>query len=202
MTDKMLTMSRRDAKLGPSISCRTQKQGDENGAKATDIALEGIHLSAVELCALLNNGNAYQRLYVLGEKGELPEVAFPQFGAIPLQGKIDHAVVTLYVGSREQEIKLGICKLARLRLTCNKGGSTELSCQVQATPTLDRRIAQLIESMAENVQVEIEYEHNAEQAELPIAADAEAEEGEEQDEKPTRARRTRKGRNGDRVGAH
>lgn len=156
MTDKLQRISRRDAKLGPSINCRTQKQGDENGAKATDIALEGIHLAPVELCALLDNGNAYQRLYVLGEKGELPEVAFPQFGAIPLQGKIDHAVVTLYVGSRETEIKLGICKLARMRLELHKGGATELSCQVQATPTLDTRVAKLIDSMAEAVQVEIE----------------------------------------------
>lgn len=190
--DQVVTLSRRDAKVGPSINCRTQREGDAAGAKATDLSLSGIHLSADELNAMLREPLAHRALYVTRAGTKLADPLLKQIGPLSLLGKLEHAVVTLYIGVDAREIKLGICKLARRTLELKTGGMTEFSCQVQAVPTLDGRIAPLLDSMASNVQVEIDYEHNAEQADLAMTGNGDDEEDDD-DDKPARAKRGRRG---------
>jgi len=193
MSDEQLIISRRDALLGPSINCRTQKAGDEAGAKATDLALSGIHLSAEEFCAILREPLAHKAYFVQRPGSRLLDPLFPRIAPIALIDKFEHAVVTLYAGLQGTEIKLGICRLARIHLQPKTGGLTEMSCQVQATPTLDKRIATLLDAMAAAVQVEITYEHNAEQPDLALSGETPRDEDDEdEDDKPTRGRRGRK----------
>lgn len=196
MPNEQMTLSRRDAKLGPGINCRTEKAGDSAGAKATDLTLSGIHLAPEELCAFLREPLAHKALFVTRAGSKLTDPLFKQIAPLQLVGKLDHAVVTLYTGLQGEEIKLGICKLARRTLEPKIGGMTELCCQVQATPTLDKRIAALLEAMSASVQVEITYEHNGEQPELQMGGRPkdDDDDDEDEDDKPAKGRRGRSSR--------
>lgn len=187
----MLTLSRRDAKIGRNIPFRTQDHGDEP-VRACDIAVSGLHLEAGEFNALLKEPRAHNAFFVTRPGSKLMDPLIRDFKPFELTDKIEHADVVIFVGLQGSEIKLGTCKLKGVSLELKAGGMVEFSCTVQTTPTLDKRIAQLIDHMGSSVQIEISYEHNAEQPDLNLAGDRPGDEDDdEDDDRPARGRRGR-----------
>ena|SRR5256885_976963 len=191
MFDTMLTLAKRDAKIGRNIPFRTEDHGDED-VKGTDIPINGVHLEPEELNALLQHPHAHNALFKARAGSKLTDPFFRCFAPLRLIDKIEHANVVLYFGAAGHELKLGICKLKDVQLEPKAGGMTELSCKVQSTPTLDKRIAELISHMGKAVQIEIGYEHNAEQPDLALGSERpkdDDDDTEEEDDKPARGRR-------------
>jgi hypothetical protein len=194
----MLTLSKRDAKIGRNIPFRTQDHGDEQ-VRAADIRVTGLHLEPAEFNALLQEPRAHSAFFVTRAGTRLMDPLIRSFAPFQLLGKIEQADVVLYLGLGNVEVKLGTCKLKSVCLELKAGGMTELSCTVQTTPTLDKRIAQLIDHMGSSVQIEITYEHNAEQPDLALGderpKDDDDDDDDEEGDTPSRGRRGR-ARNG------
>jgi hypothetical protein len=152
----------RDADMPPNINFRRQKHGDEP-IPATDIRLSGIEISKDETNALLQERYASRALWAAGGKGKAERPVFEYIEPIKLRDTIESARVSIKVGSTE--VKLGVCKLKNVTVAPQLGGVAKMDCTVQATPTIDDRIIELIQRMDGKVRVKIEYEHNAEQLE-------------------------------------
>lgn len=205
MFDTMLTLAKRDAKVARNIPFRTQNHGDDL-VKATDVAFSGIMLAADEFCALLQEALAHKALYVQRAGSRLYDPLFKHAGELALLGakKIEAAHLTLYLGVDGRELALGLCKLKGSAFTCNAGGMTEWCFTAQATPKLDKRIGELIDAMGAAVQIEIRYEHNAEQPDLALGGETPRDEDDDEEEdnnKPSRGRRGRNKNGEGRVGA-
>lgn len=207
MTDKdRTTISKRDAHIGTNIPFRTQFHGDDP-VTAGDVPVSGIMLGAEELNALLQEPHAHRALFAKRSGSTLDDPLFKGLAPFKLKDKIEAADVVLFVGANS-EVKLGLCKLKNVTLEPKTGGLTELSCTIQSTPTLDKRIAVLLDHMDAGVQIEIGYEHNAHQPELPMGADAHPDPDAKNFEEAAKAqvaafKRGRKSKGkGDRPGAH
>jgi hypothetical protein len=206
MFETMLTLTKRDAKIGRNINCRTEDHGDED-VKGADIRISGVHLEPEELNAMLQEPHAHNALFKARAGSKLTDPMFRCFAPFRLVDKIEHANVVLFFGVAGKELKLGICKLKGITLDPKAGGMTEMSCLVQATPTLDKRITDLISHMGKAVQIEIGYEHNAEQPDLELGAagrpkDGDEDDDDDEDDKPTRGRKGSRSKNGDRPETH
>src|SRR5262249_5538413 len=123
-------------------------------------------------CAVMRNDFAAKAFFTRRAGALLDDPTFPDIEPIKLTDKIESAQVTLYFGLQEQELKLGVCKLKDVTLAPQAGGMTEMSCKVQAPPKLDKSIGELIDHMDAGVRIAIEYEHDAEQKELPMGQPA------------------------------
>jgi hypothetical protein len=165
------TLARRDCKLPRSIHFRTQDHGDEN-VQASDIRVTEIELSEDEACALAQEKYFTRGLFVTGGRGKPDKPLLSKFAPLKLADTIESARVTLYLGPNAGgEFKLGVCKLKGVELTLDAGRKILMSCLVQSTPTLDRRIGDLVSRMNSGAQITIAYEHNAEQLEADVTAD-------------------------------
>jgi hypothetical protein len=201
---KQVTISRRDAKLAGNLPIRTQYHGDEP-VKACDLRITGIMLTAGELCAMLREPDAHKALFVRRAGMKLDDPLLKRIAPLKLEDRIDSAEVVLFTGLDGVELRLGMSKLKGITLEPKEGGLTEMSCLVQATPTLDKRIATLVDQLDAGVQIEIRYEHNAEQPELAMSG--EKAKGGEEGEKFEQAAKAQvdafnRGRKGDRPDAH
>ena len=163
------TISKREARLGTNATFRTQFHGDEP-VTGSDVHISGVMLSQEELNALLQEPLASRALFVRRPGSLLDDPLLRGVHPLKLIDKIEAASVTIFVGLEQTPIDLGTCKLKGVTLQPCTAGLTELSCMVQATPTLDRRIGTLLEHMDAGIQVEIGYEHNAQQPQLPMGA--------------------------------
>lgn len=165
----MITISQRDAHIGTAIPFRTQYHGEDHVAGA-DVPISAVLLDPAELNMLLQEPLAHRSLFAKRAGSTLDDPLFKGLKPLQLTDKIEGANVCLFVGIERRAIDLGTCKLKNITLEPKTGGLTELSCTVQTTPTLDKRIAILLEHMDAGAQIEIGYEHNAQQGELPMGA--------------------------------
>jgi hypothetical protein len=152
----------RDCSLPTSINFRTQKHGDES-VQATDIRVSDIELSKEEVNALLQESRADRALWKSGGPGKPEKPVFEHIDALRLDETIESSKVAIRVGG--EEIKLGVCKLKSITVQPMVGGVAKMSCLVQATPTIDELLADLIGGMDGGARIHIDYEHNAEQME-------------------------------------
>jgi hypothetical protein len=162
-------LARRDCKLPRKIAFRTQDHGDED-VQASDIRVTEIELSEEEACTLAQEKYFVRGLFVTGGRGKPDKPLLSKFAPLKLADKIESAKVTLYLGPNAGgECNLGTCKLKSVQIELAAGRKILLSCLVQSTPTLDRRIGELVSRMNTGAQIRIEYEHNAEQLEADLS---------------------------------
>lgn len=164
----MLTITERPATLGSSINTRVEKHGD-NDVTALDIPLSGISLAAAELNALLLEPGAHDALFERNGSGFDPRIA--ALGTLRLKNKIEGANVSIHVGLGKDSLELVDCKLARVQLDPQPGGRTDLSVQVQCTPTIDKHVTKLLEHLGADVEVEIVVDGYGDQQALPLDKD-------------------------------
>jgi hypothetical protein len=151
----MLNIERRAAVIGRSLNGRVEQHGDE-GVPAIDIALEDIVLSEAELNALLRDPQAADCLFQPpGGTSTLAQPRFPQLAALRLREKIKGVNVTIWLQGSPVGIKLPASNLAKVELEPQEGGTTALSCQVQASEPADKSVARLFEQLGHTVSVEI-----------------------------------------------
>jgi hypothetical protein len=179
---KTYALPKREAKLGTSIPFRAEFHGDEAVA-ATDVPISGVMLTQQELCDVLQEPLAARALFVRRAGSTLDDPLIRGIQALKLVDKIDTAKVMVFVGVEQSPVDLGNCKIKGITLEPKTGGLTEMSFKIQANPTLDKRIGVLLEHMDAGVMVEIGYEHNAEQQQLPMGAAAAKEAEKPKDDK-------------------
>lgn len=165
------TIPRRDATLGSNIPFRTQHHGDLK-VRAGDVPFSELILDARELGELLQEPLAHRALYVKLPGAALEEPFIRAIDVIPLAIKLSGRV-SVFSPLGDHEIDLGLCTITKLKIERKTGGLTALQGAIQTTPTLDSRIAELIDRMGEKVQLAIAYEHEAEQQQLPMGEGAE-----------------------------
>jgi hypothetical protein len=192
-----LVITQRDAKIAGSLNIRTEYHGDEP-VRAMDIGISGLRIGPDELNALLGEPDAHNLLYKPRQSSELHDPQFPQFEPFRLTEKIEAARVVLFVSVDLQRVELGLCKLKSIVLALEGGGLTEVSFTVQATPTIDSRIVQLLERLDTPLQIEISYQHNPKQASMDLGSEAVRAANAKAETKPA-AKRARKS-TGDRPG--
>lgn len=156
----MLKITRRAAKVGPSINTRTEKHGEDD-VTALDIPLREIVLAPAGLEELMPG--AGERLF-----DDAHEPVFGRWKALTLREKIESANVTLWLGLAPTELAFTDVKLSRVTVTPTSGGGATLQCTVQVTPDLDESIAQLLEHLNRQVEVELVCENFGSQGELDL----------------------------------
>ncbi len=166
------TIPRRDATLGSNIPFRTQHHGDVK-VRAGDVPFSDLILDARELGELLQEPLAHRALYVKVPGATLEEPLIRAIEIIPLAIKLSGRV-SVFSPLGDHEIDLGFCTITKLKIERKTGGLTALQGAIQTTPTLDSRIAELLDRMGEKVQLAMTYEHEPEQEELPIGEGAQS----------------------------
>lgn len=162
----MLTLTEREATLGSSINTRCERHGDED-VTALDIPLSGMALDEKELNILLQDPHAFGALYVAaGARGSMSEPKLKVLGPLKLKDKIEGAEVSLWIGMAKEPVVIRDCKLAKVTLELQTGGTTLLSLQVQCTPTIDKHITKLLEQLGHAITVEIRVDGYGEQRDL------------------------------------
>lgn len=156
----MLKIARRTAKIGPSINTRTERHGEDD-VTALDIPLREITLAPAGLEELLPGAGA--RLF-----DDKHEPVFSRLKPFALREKIESARVTLWMGLEPDELKFPDVRLSKIAITPQSGGGAMLQLTVQVTPNLDESIAQLLEQLNRQVEVEIECENYGSQGELVL----------------------------------
>jgi len=205
----MLKLETRDAVLGRNLPFRTEDHGD-TPVKATDIPIAKIMLTAAELADVLEEPEAHAALFETRSASKLVEPLFKGLAPLRLTDRLD-ATVTLHLGAfgKGGTLKLGPCKLKDVTLEPRIGGLTEMSCKIQATPAIDKHLAELVEYLGQSCQIDLEAKHPPEQRDLVEdagRAGEDADDGEESDDgsdsaEAKRARARGKKRNGARVNA-
>jgi len=164
-------LSRRDCKLPRSIHFRTQDHGDDP-VQATDIRVSEIELTQEEANALLQEPYACRGLFLKAARGKPERPLLAHVQPLKLAETIESAKVSLFLGANAGgELKLGVCKLKAVTLEPKVGGVVHMSCLVQATPALDKRIGDVVSRMDTSAQITLAYEHNAEQLEADVTAE-------------------------------
>lgn len=170
----MLTLDRRDCKLGTDHSGKT-KEPKDGGEKIRLLTFElvDVPLDERELNAFLREPHAYRSLYNDGPDGVTPFLKC--FKAMELDKPIDGAYVAITFGLDATEMAFADVKLSKIRLTLCDGGRTMLACKVTAAPTLDETLAALIEQFGNDIEVELRAEPPGAQQDLPLNQHGEGE---------------------------
>lgn len=161
------TISKRNAKLGTNLPFRTEFHGD-NSVTAGDLAIKGVMIDDNELCALMHEPLAFRALFKSRPNSVLHDPLFPGIKPLKLIDTIDEASMTVFVGVEQTPIELGVTKLKGITLEPQPGGMTAMSFTAQCTPTLDKRIGELLDHLDAGVFVEISYAHKPQQQGLPL----------------------------------
>jgi hypothetical protein len=161
------TLSKRPAKLGTNLPFRTEFHGDDS-VTAGDVAINSVMLDDSELCVLLQEPLAFKALYKSRPNSTLFDPLFPGLKPLKLTDTIDEASLVVYVGVEQGVIELGTTRLKNITLEPTAGGMTAMSFTAQCTPTLDKRIGELLDHLAAAIHIEVAYKHNAKQSALQL----------------------------------
>ncbi len=160
----MLTLNRRNCLLGLKSST-DGKEVDGTEVKLLTLELEDIPLEKRELCALLGEPHAWNVLY---NNVRPPEPYLKCLKSLELRAAVEGAAVTLVFGVDESSVAMTKVKLSKLKLELKSGGVTNLSCKVTAAPALDATFAQLLEHLGKGIEVEMRFEPDGQQQDLPL----------------------------------
>jgi|ERR1700728_3876427 hypothetical protein len=135
----MLTLDRRDCKIGTAINTRRELHGEEP-VPAMDIPIAEIHLSREELQALFDDKTVWDSWFDLRKGDKLPEPAgwVKECKAFARGDKFKDSQAILYVGLKPEVITLVNVKLSKLKLKPLVGGLTALSLTIQCTPEMEK----------------------------------------------------------------
>lgn len=159
-------LPRRDAELAKYIAFRNRQDGDQT-VKGCSIRFANLMLSQAELADLMQEPLAGRALFCKRPGTVLDEPLFRTIGAIPLTTHLTGRAF-LYSTLGTDEIDLGLVSVTNVKLEPKAGGLTAMAGVIQATPVLDSRVAEFIDRMGTNVQLEVTYEHEGEQQDLPL----------------------------------
>lgn len=168
-----LTISQRDAKIAGGLTVRSRSQStSDDRVRCTVLVISGITLDDQELNALLGDEEAHMSLFRSRDGSSLKDPVCPQLDPLSLDEEIQESQVTLYVSVDRQPIDLGLSILKNIKLARRPGGTTEMTLSIESTPTLDGRIAQLLDQLDTLVQIAISYAHNPQQASMDLGSEA------------------------------
>jgi hypothetical protein len=150
----MLTLNKRPCKIGVSINARREMHGDEP-VPAVDIPLSGIMIDAKELNELVRDPSFHDLVYD-HRADSLPEPQWAhKFTPLSMIGVFQKSSVTLYVGLQPTEISFSDVKLAKIKLSPQVGGLTELQLKIQCM-VISADVAKLLNWIDHTADVEIE----------------------------------------------
>jgi hypothetical protein len=175
-----LSLNKRSCVLGAGVNGRSQLHGDED-VPACDFTIGNVMLEKEELNELLDDKYAHNALF--NTRGKLCEPMFRQFNEFSLKHKYEKSYVTLWLDLAETVIKFADCKLARIRLSPQTGGMTELTLQVQCTADAES-MAQIYTHQKRDCSVNIRFgkqeaPKQKAQPELPLGSVDKGEDGED-----------------------
>jgi hypothetical protein len=180
---KAITISKRTCKIGPSINCRTEKNGDDDNP-ACDIPLVGLLLDKDDANKLVGP-LFWESLFDNQGRGKAPKIVHPNIGTRVLEGKFEGEVaITL---SPSTVIELEGIKLTSFHLEPLEGGLVSLSLKVQASNSIEKFVHKLIARQNSEVEVRIVIGDKVERAkskqdELPLQGAAPKANGKSDDE--------------------
>lgn len=127
-----LNLTKRQAKVGPSINTRTQRHGEED-VPGVDIPISGILLTPAELNTMLEDPSAHEHLFAKADAdGAHIRPRWPVIGRFPIDRKFKDAKATIKVDDIDCVMKP--CKLDKIALELQEGGLTAMSCTVKGVP--------------------------------------------------------------------
>ena len=171
----MLTLDRRDCKLGGDSSAKV-KEKDGVEVRTLTFELQEVMLDERELNAFLHEPHAWSALYN-DRNGEVAPF-LRCFKALELEQAIEGACVALTYGLGANEMIFTECKLSKIKLALRDGGKTALSCKVTTAPTLDETLAELFELFGSAIECELRAEPPGAQQDLPLNQHGEGEQSE------------------------
>lgn len=175
----MLTLERRDGKIGNAIQTRGEEHGDET-LPAKDIPLTTM-ISRTELSQLLREPLACESFF-----NDHAGFAEPLYGGkiapIKILGKFENSTVVITVGIDETEIRLAKATLASLVFDPMAGGMTSLKLSVQYHPQDSDNVALLEKWLNHECKVQVEIGQLAkpkkdDQPQLPLGDPSDDEPG-------------------------
>lgn len=123
------SLTKRQAKVGPSINTRTQKHGDED-IPGMDVPISGILLTPGELNDMLDDPTAHEHLYAQAGSGNAHTAPrWPVIAEFPVDRKFKDAKATIKVDDIECIMKP--CTIDKIKLILQEGGLTAFSCTVK-----------------------------------------------------------------------
>lgn len=185
----MLTLQKRLCDLGGDQSSKVREKNGEKFRLLT-FAIEKFPLDERELNAFLRDPTAWRWMYT-DRNGEVVPVQ-TCFKSHELREPIPLAYVAIWYGLGGH-VQFTECKLSKIKLACQDGGETLLSCKVTSPPILDETLAELFERFGDKVEVEIRGEPPGAQQDLPLNKAGEGE------QPATRKRGRGRPRNGERT---
>jgi len=162
----MLTLSRRDCKLGSKQSSDTKEaEGAAEPLRMLTFEIEEMMLDKNELNALLSEPHAHGVLYDTGARPVEPYLKC--FKALEFEAVTKGAYVELAFGL-DTEIKFTECTLSKIKLSLRVGGLTALSCKVTTASVLDDTLPLLFEQFGKAIECELRAEPPGAQQDLPL----------------------------------
>jgi len=160
----MLTLNRRLCDLGGNQSSKTRDKDGET-IRTLTYEIENYPLDEQELNAFLRDPHAWRWMYS-DVNGEIKPVQ-TCFKSHEMRKPIESAYMGLWYGMSGY-IAFTECKLTKIKLACQDGGETLLSCKVTTPPILNETLAELFERFGAKVEVEIRGEPPGAQQDLPL----------------------------------
>lgn len=143
-TTAVLDITKRPAMV-MHVNPRLEKHGKDS-VLAVDITLDGLHLEADELNALMDDKHAHAALFKSANgKGKAAEPMFRQIAAIALVDKFEDCACTIGLGLSDIEIEFEDVKLKDVKLIPQVGGMTLMRCTVQTEVEDADDVARLLE---------------------------------------------------------
>lgn len=123
-----MILSRRPAKLGCSINCRTERHNEEP-VPALDIPVH-LMISAKELNELMQEPHTADAWFETGG-GELPKPFDKHLAPRKLKGKFEKSMAELWFGLKNDQVSFEDCKISRVILDPQVGGMTAVTLKIQ-----------------------------------------------------------------------
>lgn len=176
----MLTLEKRICDLGGDQSSKVREKNGEK-VRLLTFGIENYPLDERELNALLRDPKAWNWHYC-DVNGDVVPVQ-RCYKSHELAKPIAAAYVAISYGL-SGHVAFTDCKLSKIKLACQDGGETLMSCKVTSPPILDETLAELFERFGDKVEIEIRGEPPGAQQDLPLNKAGEG-------EQPSAAKRSR-----------
>lgn len=184
-----LSLTRRAAQFGNSISVNTQHHGDKD-VSALYLNFSSFPITKEELPEVCLEKDAYRLLYRKW-KGRPDEPIWGKLSPeMKFKDKVKGVSAVLYLGRKQ--LKVNDATLSGIRLEPQTGGISQLSFQLQCVPDMDENhpmMEALLSRVNQKLDLELLCESYGAQPELPLEEEEpdEADEtDEDEDEKPAK----------------
>jgi hypothetical protein len=166
----MAALTKRPCHIGPSINCRTEKNGEDDNP-ACDIPLVGVLLQPAEANAIVGP-LFWESLFDTRSQGKAPAVLHPQL--LPRKvGEKYTGAVTIVLGPNQNDIELEQITLTSMKFEPLEGGLVSMGVTVQAHSDIAKFVHKLVARQNTEIDVEITFgdkvdRAKSKQTELPL----------------------------------